>query len=77
LTETSSAEMGMVYKKVELVGVSTKDFMDAVQDAVRQAAKTVRGIKWVEVVNLRGHVEDGTIKEYEATVKLAFEVERP
>ncbi len=66
----------MVYKKIELVGVSSKDFSDAVQNAVHEAAKTLRGLKWVEVVNLRAHVEKDTIREYEATVKLAFEVER-
>ena len=64
----------MVFKKIELVGVSDKGFFEAVDEAVAEAAKTVTGIKWVEVKNLRAHVDEKRINEYEATVVLAFEV---
>ena len=66
----------MVFKKIELVGTSTEGFFEAVDEAVQQASKTVSGIKWVEVRNLRAHVTDDRIGEYEATVVLAFEVKR-
>lgn len=66
----------MVFKKIELVGTSNEGFFEAVDEAVRQASKTVSGMKWVEVKNLRAHVADDRIGEYEATVVLAFKVER-
>jgi flavin-binding protein dodecin len=59
-----------------LVGTSEQGFFEAVDDAVEEAAKTIKGIKSVEVKNLRAHVRDGRMGEYEATVMLAFEVKR-
>lgn len=64
----------MVYKKIELVGTSEEGFFQAINEAVREAARTISGIKWVEVKNLRAHVEGETIASYEATVVLAFKV---
>jgi len=65
-----------VFKKIELIGVSKTDFMDAVNNALKEAAKTVRGIRWIEVESFGAKVEDDAIKEYQATVKIAFEVKR-
>ena len=64
----------MVYKKIELVGTSDKGFFEAVDEAVKEAAKTITGIKWIEVKNLRAHVDGDAIANYEATVILAFKV---
>lgn len=64
----------MVYKKIELVGTSEKGFFEAIDEAVKEAAKTISGIKWVEVKNLRAHVDGASIANYEATVILAFKV---
>lgn len=65
-----------MFKKIELIGVSKTDFMDAVNNALKEAAKTVRGIRWIEVESFGAKVEDDAIKEYQATVKIAFEVKR-
>jgi flavin-binding protein dodecin len=67
-------ENAKVYKKIEVVGVSTKSFSDAVESAIRQASRTVKGISWFEVSELRGSVADGKPREYQATVKLGFRV---
>lgn len=64
-----------VVKVLELVGESTKDWTDAVQQAVAEAARTVRHITGVEVANLTANVRDGRITEYKANVKVAFAVE--
>ncbi len=66
-----------VVKVIELVGVSDKGWDEAVREALREAAKTVRNIRKVEVVGFSGEVEGGVIKEYYARVRLYFEVERP
>jgi flavin-binding protein dodecin len=61
-----------VYKTIELVGSSTKGMEDAVQKAIRKAAETVRNIRWFEVLDTRGHVEDGKVAHWQVTVKLGF-----
>ena len=48
-----------VYKILELVGSSDKSIEDAIQNAITRAAKNVRSMNWFEVVQTRGHVEDG------------------
>lgn len=64
-----------VVKVIELVGQSENSWEDAVRIAVSEAAKTVRHITGVEVLNWTGEVEDGQIKQYRADVQVAFVVE--
>jgi flavin-binding protein dodecin len=66
-----------VIKIMELVGESKKSWDDAVREAVKAAAETVRHIRGVEVLNCTAQIdEDGDITSYRANVHLAFEVER-
>lgn len=63
-------------KVIELVGDSRTSWEDAVQSACREAAKTLRNITGVEVLNWTGNVEpDGRISEYKANVQVAFRVD--
>jgi dodecin len=64
-----------VHKKIEVVGTSQKSFADAAQNAVARAAKSVRGLEWFEVTELRGRVEGTRIDEYQVTVKIGFKLE--
>ena len=64
-----------VAKVIELIGSSKVSFDDAVKNALKEAAKTIKGIKEVWVQNLSAKVEDGKITEYRANVKLTFLVE--
>jgi dodecin len=48
-----------VYKILELVGSSEKSIEDAIQNAITRASKTIREMKWFEVVQTRGHIENG------------------
>jgi len=61
-----------VYKTTELVGTSGKSIEDAVQSAVSRAAKTVRSMRWVEVTEVRGHIEDGKVTQWQAIMKISF-----
>ena len=63
-------------KVIELVGVSPKSWHDAVDEAVKEAAKTVHGISGVDVISTTAAVKDNKITEYRATVKIAFLVEK-
>ena len=64
-----------VYKTIELVGSSTRGVEDAVQKAIAKAAETVRNIRWFEVVDTRGHVEEGRVAHWQVTLKLGFTLE--
>jgi flavin-binding protein dodecin len=64
-----------VYKTIELVGSSTRGVEDAVQKAVAKAAETVRNLRWFEVVDTRGHIENGKVAHWQITLKLGFTLE--
>lgn len=64
-----------VYKIIELVGSSEKSIEDAVEKAVERASSTVKNIRWLEVVQTRGHVEDGRVKHWQVSLKLGFTLE--
>ena len=64
-----------VYKLVELVGSSTTGIDDAVRNAIETAALTIRNIDWFEVVETRGHVQDGKVAHFQVTLKVGFRIE--
>jgi len=66
-----------VIKTIELIGVSDKSWDDAVKQALKETAKTIRNIREVEIVSFSAKVENNNITEYYAQVRLYFEVERP
>src|SRR6516165_9920877 len=68
-------EKDHVYKILELVGSSEKSIEDAIQNAVGRAAKTIREMKWFEVVQTRGHIEKGTVRHYQVTLRVGFTLE--
>ena len=64
-----------VYKKIELTGSSTISIEDAIQKAVARAAKTIRNMRWFEVVETRGYIEEGQIAYWQVTIKIGFTME--
>ena len=64
-----------VYKVVELVGSSEQSVTQAIDRAIAKASETLRNIGWFEVMNVRGHVENGKVAHYQDTVKVGFTVE--
>jgi len=58
----AAAEKDHVYKILELVGSSETSIDDAIKSAISRASKTVREMKWFEVVQTRGHIENGTVR---------------
>ncbi|HUG62056.1 MAG TPA: dodecin [Methylomirabilota bacterium] len=61
-----------VYKVVELVGSSKNSIEDAINNAVGRAGKTLRNLRWFEVIQTRGHVEDGKVRHYQVLLKAGF-----
>ena len=64
-----------IYKKIEVIGVAKGSFEEAMQAAVARAYKTLEGLSWFEVQEMRGHIgPDGKIGEYQVVLKVAFEM---
>jgi flavin-binding protein dodecin len=64
-----------VYKVVELVGSSEESVTGAIERAIEKAAVTLRHLGWFEVVQVRGHIEDGKVAHYQVTIKAGFRLE--
>jgi dodecin len=64
-----------VYKVVELVGSSEESVTKAIDRAISKAALSIRHLGWFEVVQVRGHIEDGKVAQYQVTIKAGFRIE--
>lgn len=60
------------YKVTEVVGTSRTSVEEAVNSAVARAAKTLRNLRWFEVVETRGQIESGKVTAWQVTLKLGF-----
>ena len=74
ITLTATAT-GHIYKKIELIGSSPTSLQDAIENAVARAAKTVRNLRWFEVIETRGQIEEGEVAHWQVTVKIGFTLE--
>ncbi len=61
-----------VYKHIELTGSSPKSIQDAIENAVGKAAKTVKNMRWLQVMETRGQVDGGKVAHWQVTVKIGF-----
>jgi len=64
-----------VYKTIELTGSSPSSSDDAVRNALSKASKSIRGMKWFQVTECRGHIERDRIDHWQVTVKVGFTLE--
>ena len=64
-----------VGKVVELVGTSERGFEDAINEAVRRSAKTLRNVRGIDVVGQKALVKNGKVVEYRVNLKLSFGIE--
>lgn len=71
----NSAAEDHVYKILELVGSSEKGIEDAIQNAISRASKTIHKMKWFEVLQTRGHIENGSVRHYQLTLRIGFTIE--
>jgi flavin-binding protein dodecin len=64
-----------VYKVIDLVGSSETSIEDAIQTAVARASRTMRNLRWFEVGQIRGHIQDGKVRHYQVVLKVGFTLE--
>lgn len=67
--------MDHVYKTIELVGSSTTGTDDAVRNAIAKASQSLRNLRWFEVIDTRGHIEDSQVAHWQVTIKVSFTLE--
>lgn len=63
------------YKLIELVGVSEHSTDEAIRNAVARASETLRNLSWFEVVETRGAIAEGGIREFQVTLKIGFAID--
>ena len=61
-----------VYKVIEVVGSSSDGVEDAIRAAVSKASETVRDLRWFEVKDIRGHIEDDAVAHFQVSLRLGF-----
>jgi len=63
------------FKKIEVVGTSSKSFADAASNGVAKAAQSNSGMCWFEVAEMRGAIADGKIQQFQVTLKIGCKLE--
>jgi flavin-binding protein dodecin len=66
-----------IYKSVELTGSSTIGIDDAVKKAIARASETLHNLRWFEVSQIRGHLENGQLAHWQVTLKVSFTLDEP
>jgi len=61
-----------VYKVIEIVGSSPNSIEQAIEKAISRASSSLKEIRWFEVKETRGHIEDGRVAHYQVTLKIGF-----
>lgn len=64
-----------VYRVIQVVGSSKESSDDAIRQAVLRAAKNLRDLRWFEVMETRGHIENGKVDHFQVTLKIGFTME--
>ena len=61
-----------VAKVTEIISSSSKSFDDAVENGIKRASKTLKGITGAWVADQKVTVNDGEIEEYRVVLKVTF-----
>ena len=64
-----------IYKHIEITGSSKNSIEEAVQNAVVKANESVRNMRWFQMIDLRGHIDNGSVSHWQVTIKIGFTLE--
>lgn len=64
-----------IYKHIEVTGTSAKSVDDAIRNAIKRAGKSVHGMRWFEMTQIRGDITDGDVAHWQVTVKIGFRID--
>jgi hypothetical protein len=60
---------------IELTGSSEKSIEDAIQTAVSKASQSIRNMRWFQVMDTRGHIDNDLVQHWQVTIKIGFTME--
>ncbi len=63
------------YKHIELTGTSKQSVEEAVQNAITKSNESVRNMRWFQMTDLRGHIDEGKVSHWQVTIKIGFTME--
>ena len=61
-----------IYKIIELTGTSTNSIEEAINNALKRASETLHGLRWFEMTEVRGDIDQATVKHWQVTIKVGF-----
>ena len=61
-----------IYKKIELTGSSSVSIQEAIENAIAKASQTINNMRWLEVIETRGHIDEGKVAHWQVTIKVGF-----
>jgi dodecin len=64
-----------VYKQIKLTGSSSESIEAAVNNAISKASATVKQMRWFQILDTRGHIENGRIAHWQVTIEVGFTLE--
>ena len=64
-----------IYKIIELTGSSADSIEAAIQNAIAKASKSLHNLRWFQVMETRGHIENDRVAHYQVTLKVGFTVD--
>lgn len=64
-----------VYKQIKLTGSSTESIEDAVKNAITKASATVKNMRWFQIIDTRGHIENNQLAHWQVTIEVGFTLE--
>ncbi len=64
-----------IYKKIEIVGTSENSLDEAIQNGVHRAAKTIQNMRWFEVTEIRGNIDNNKVGLWQVALKIGFTIE--
>ncbi len=62
------------YKVIDLVGTSPDGVDQAIRNAIERANKTLRGLDWFQVTEIRGHIQNGNVAHFQVSLKVGFQI---
>lgn len=60
---------------IELTGSSDKGIEEAIQNAIAKAGQSVRNMRWFQVMDTRGHIDNNQVQHWQVTIKIGFTME--
>ena len=63
------------YKLIEITGTSTTGVDEAVTNAITKASETIHNLRWFEVTEIRGDIDNNSVAHWQVTMKIGFTLE--